>query len=136
MSKFKGSPTCIDCGVLHGRPPQASLCLGCADSRKLKRRDTPMYRAYQTRWNQSPKAKLRKGVWYERNRERCLARLKAWHKERQAEKVPVPTKCHALLCENTFIRVKGSHRMFCDPCALAFYGPSYLRHRGRHGRAA
>lgn len=127
MSKLKGSPACLDCGVLHGRRPQAALCLPCRHTRRLTRNRTPKYRAYQTRWNRSARAKITKGRWYEMHREQRLAELRVRYAS--LPKVPRVVSCATLLCPNTFIRPKRNRRKFCLECVLIFHGASYARHR-------
>lgn len=130
MSRLKGSPTCLDCGVLHGRTPQAALCRPCRDSRQQRRRDTPRYRAMQARWNRSAKAKIVKGRWYERHGAAQRAIMRARYAAEP--KTPHIVKCATLLCEQTFVRTRpGTRKLFCDPCAAVHHGRWYLRRRQR-----
>lgn len=124
MAHFRASPTCLDCGVLHGRSKPAFLCLDCKHKRRLERNRSEKYRAYQVKWNRSPKAKIVKARW-----ERAHPN---WRKP--VVRPPAVRSCATLLCENTFIRPKASHRKFCQECQIANYGKGYILKLARQSR--
>ena len=106
-----------------------ALCFDCRDSRLASRIRTPKYRNVQRCWNMSPAAKVAKQRWRERNLIEVRARKRIQDVMRQAFRRR-PTTCSTLLCLNTFVRMKGSRRIFCDDCARIFYGPKYVITRG------
>lgn len=113
---------CNDCKQLHGRMPDANvaLCFSCKDSRRRDRDKTEQYLEYGRRYNRSAHGKLKKAEWEEGH-----PRI---YKSRVLQRTH---KCESWGCSNIFIRVRSSHRMFCDPCALAFFGSRYIRRRNK-----
>jgi hypothetical protein len=116
---------CNDCKQPHGRPyPNVSLCYFCRKQRLLMRGKTPRYLAMRRKYNHSPKGKIRKALM-EAN---YNAKRRAAYRRRYKKLQRIWT-CEAQPCPNTFIRVIGSHRQYCDPCAEAFWGRHYVRRR-------
>ena len=126
MSRLRGSPACLDCGLVHGRAPQASLCLPCRRARRLVRNRTPKYHAYQDHWNRSPRAKIIKARWERRHPE---ARLASLARSRARRRGPHLVPCQVFGCENAILRVRSSHAFMCLDCAADNYGASYVRTR-------
>lgn len=118
---------CNSCGVAHGRPsPSAAFCRDCLRSRLAARRRTPQYRAHQAKYSQSPKGKIRRGLWLEANMERLRPKNLANYHRRNPQRT---RQCQVFGCTNTFPQIKGSHAFLCRECARIIHGRWYARHR-------
>lgn len=84
-------------------------------------------KACDRRSSAKPQRKLKAAAWVEAHLEAVRGYKR---KYRIKHRVPVLVRCAAAPCSNTFIRSgKRGAKMFCDPCAEAFYGPAYGKRR-------